>query len=94
MLNPRSVFRAPPVAPVQGLATRGPAAAASATGGRIPVITTDQGVTAPAPQGPAGLASLTSDLVGSMQDEIDATSNIDELLPKMLGAGIATKNAA
>jgi hypothetical protein len=58
MLNPRSVFRAPPVAPVQGLASRGPAAAASATGGRVPVITTDQGVTAPAIEGPTGLAAL------------------------------------
>ena len=51
-------FQAPPVAPVRGLATRGPAAAARATGGRVPVITTDQGLTAPAPQGPAGLAYI------------------------------------
>ena len=29
-----------------------------------------------------------------MQDEIEGTDNIDQLLPKMLGAGIATKNAA
>ena len=83
MLNPRSVFRAPPVAPVQGLATRGPAAAARATGGRVPVITTDEGVTTPAPQGPTGLASLT----GDMQREIENTESPDELNWKMAQAG-------
>ena len=87
-------FQAPPVTPVRGLATRGPAAAARATGGRVPVITTDQGLTAPAIEGPAGLAALKSELVGSMQDEIEGTDNIDQLLPKMLASGIATKNAA
>jgi hypothetical protein len=64
-------------------------------------------VKVPAIKGPTGLAALnmntqrqnqaataTSDLVGSMQDEIAGTKNIGELLPKMLGAGIATKNAA
>ena len=76
-------FLARPVAPVQGLATRGPAAAARATGGRVPVITTDQGVTTPAPQGPSGLASLTR----NMQQEIEDTESPDELNWKMAQAG-------
>ena len=76
-------FLARPVAPVRGLATRGPAAAARATGGRVPVITTDQGVTTPAPQGPSGLASLTR----NMQQEIEDTESPDELNWKMAQAG-------
>ena len=75
-------FLARPVAPVRGIATRGPAAAARATGG-VPVITTDQGVNVPAPQGPAGLPSLTR----NMQQEIEDTESPDELNWKMAQAG-------
>jgi len=39
-------------------------------------------------------ANATSDLVVNMQDEITGTKNINEFIPKILGAGIATKNAA
>ena len=101
------VFQAPPVAPVRGLATQGPGAAARATGTVPPIPLSMRGVNIPAIEVPTGLASLTggmqrqnqaatatSDLVGSMQDEIEGTDNIDQLLPKMLGAGIATKTAA
>jgi|TARA_R110002020_G_scaffold223290_1_gene432328 hypothetical protein len=82
MLPPRSAFRAPPVAPVQGIAARGPAAAASATGG-VPVITTDQGVNVPAPPRPAGLESL----VTNMQEEIKQ-ANPDELIGMLGNTGI------
>jgi len=82
MLPPRTAFRAPPVAPVQGIAARGPAAAASATGG-VPVITTDQGVNVPAPAGPAGLESL----VTNMQEEIKQ-ANPDELIGMLGNTGI------
>ena len=85
MLPPRSAFRAPPVAPVQGIAARGPAAAASATGG-VPVITTDQGVKVPAPPRPAGLESLVTNMQQEVRD-LKGPEDLPKLNYKMAKTG-------